>query len=320
MTDLQTSGSTPDSAAQAGLVYPFAASVLDPADVAFVERELAQAELAAPLLTAHPGLTRVAVVFLRHCSPPSPSREALAIVARFLRIVLFFNDRVDPARTAEDALVVWRHIIDPRRPPPGLDGAPPTAIELAAADVGQRLAQALATRGVDATSFAHLFRMNLAAFVHATDSGTPEPATQADHLELRSETISAMAYLRLWGLLGGLEIASEMQVGFLLQQAERLSARVQALANDLRSVERDASAGQANVVLIEQRLRGVSREVAVASTRARHAESLRALVAVLATARSQATHAPGLARYLRFIEICTCGNNHAMDELSARYA
>lgn len=318
MTDPQTSGSSPDSAAQACLVYPFAASVLDPVDVAFVERELAQAELAAPLLTAHPGLTRVAVIFLRHCSPPSPSREALAIVARCLRIVLFFNDRVDPAGTAENARVTWQHIIDPHHPP-GPHGPARTAIELAAADLGQRLSQALAARGVDATAFAHLFRMNLAAFVHDNHAAAAEPNMQADYLELRSETISAMAYLRLWGLLGGLETASEMQVGFLLQQAERLSARVQALANDLRSVERDAGAGQANVVLIEQRLRGVSREVAVASTRARHAESLRALVAVLATARSEATHAPGLARYLRFIEICTCGNNHAMDELSARY-
>lgn len=93
--------------------------------------------------------------------------------------------------------------------------------------------------------------MNLAAFVHDNRAAAAEPNMQADYLELRSETISAMAYLRLWGLLGGLETASEMQVGFLLQQAERLSARVQALANDLRSVERDAGAGQANVVLIE---------------------------------------------------------------------
>lgn len=57
--------------------------------------------------------------------------------------------------------------------------------------------------------------------------------------------------MRLWGLLGGLEPTSEMRVGFLLQQAERLSARVQALANELRSMDRDADAGQANVVLIE---------------------------------------------------------------------
>lgn len=311
----------PHTSVHAPIAYPFAAAVLDPADVAHVEQELAQAERTAPLLTAHPGLTQVAASFLRHCSPPSPGRDALALVARFLRIVLFFNDRVDPARTAEDAGVVWRHIMDPLDRPPGRGDAPAATdgLAAAAADVGQRLARALADRGVEATSFAHLFRINLAVFVHSTGPTVPVPTTVAEHLELRCETISATAYLRLWGLLGGLESASETRVGFRLQQAERLSARVQALANDLRSVDRDARAGEPNAVLIEQRRCGGSREEAAASMRALHDESLRALVAVLAAAGDQATHTPGLARYLRFIEICTCGNNHAMDELSARY-
>lgn len=296
------------------LVYPFAAAPLEPAELALVAHELAQAEQTAPLLTAHPGLTHVAAVFLRSCCPPSPGREALALVARFLRIVLYFNDRVDPARAADEAVVAWRYIVDPHQPPPGRPDATP--LELAAFDLGQRLARALASRGVDASSFAHLFRINLAAFVHPPD---PEPATPAEHLELRSETISAIAYLRLWGLLGGLEPTSELRLGFLLQQAERLSARVQALANDLRSLDRDAASGQANFVLLEQRRRGGSREAAMTAARALHDESLRALVGVLAAARDHAAHAPGLARYLRFIEMCTCGNNDAMDELRARY-
>lgn len=302
---------------RAPLVYPFVAAVLDPSDFAFVVEELARAERTAPLLSAHPGLTRVAAVFLRYCSPVAPDRDALALVVRFLRIVLFLNDRVEPARIAEDADTVWQHVVGPGRASPGVHAAAASSLELAAADLGRHLARALASRGAEATSFAHLLRMNLAAFVRLNDPAGQEPA---EYLELRCETISAAAYLRLWGLLGGLEPSSELRVGFLLQRAERLSARVQALANDLRSVDRDAGAGQANVVLIEQAARGVSREAALAAIRARHDEDLRALVTVLAAARARASHAPGLARYVRFIEVCTYGNNLAMDELSARYS
>lgn len=293
--------------------YSFPATPLDEADVAFVRAELAALEAAHGLFARRPGLLEGEGVFLTHCSPPGPARDALASVLRVLYLVLYFNERVHAGRLAADATVMWALVCD--RPAP-LDLVAGTSPELLAASraAGVALRDASARRGADMTSFAHLLRVNLAAFVWTTERHTT-PTTAEEHFETRQETISVIAYLRLWGLLIGLEPADELRFGLHLQRIERLSAQVQALANDLRSVDRDRHEGEPNAVVLTEANGGVEADII-----ARHDATVRALSDALALARSVGTTASaGFHAYLTFVEVCTRGNNTAMTKLAQRY-
>lgn len=301
------------------LTYPFPATPLGAAAVRFVRDELAAFEASHALLARRPGLLAVEAVFLTHCSPPDPASDALAVVTRILYLVLYFNDRVRREYLGVEASVVWAGVCGrpvareaERQCCPGLLAA--------SCEAGAALREALSRRGAELTSFTHLFRVNLAAFVWVAERHTT-PVTVSEHIDVRQETISAIAYLRLWGLLGGLQADDELRYGLHLQRCERLSALVQALANDLRSVERDRQDGQPNAVLLEESDRQVKSDQAALRIAARHAHALAELVEVLAVARrAGAAASPAYHAYLTFIEICTRGNNTAMTELVNRYS
>lgn len=300
------------------LSYPFPAAPLDEASVRFVVDELAAFEAAHGLLVRRPALLAVEAAFLTHCSPPAPSRDALAVMSRILYLVLYFNDHVHREHLGAEASLVWAAVCGR---PESQDRERTTCPSLVAAsrEAGAALRQALAQRGAELTSFSHLFRVNLAAFVWVAERHTT-PVTVTEHLEVRQETISAIAYLRLWGLLIGLKPDDELRYGLHLQRCERLSALVQALANDLRSVERDRQEGQPNAVLLEQSAQADPASQAALRIAARHAQALAELIDALAVARRAATaSSPAFFAYLTFIEICTRGNNTAMTALVNRY-
>lgn len=300
------------------LTYPFPAAPLGESAARLVRHELAAFEANHGLLAGRPGLLAVAAVFLTHCSPPDPASDALAVVSRVLYLVLYFNDRVRRESLGIEASVVWAGICGrpvasdaERRCRPGLLAA--------SCEAGAALREAVKRRGVELTSFIHLLRINLAAFVWDAERHTT-PVTVTEHIEVRQETISAMAYLRLWGLLGGLPPDDELRYGLHLQRCERLSALIQALANDLRSVERDRQEGQPNAVLLEESLVDAPAGQAATRIAARHAQALTALVDALAVARrAGAAASPAFHAYLTFVEICTRGNNTAMTDLASRY-
>lgn len=300
------------------LVYPFPATPLDEPRVQLVHDELAALDAAHRLFEHRPVLLEMAAVFLTHCSPPAPARDALEVVTRVLYLVLYFNDRVRAGHLATEASAAWAKLLG-RHLPEGIESRCCPGLLAASRDAGAALHAAFELRGADLTSFAHLFRVNLAAFAWATDRHTI-PVTVAEHLEVRQETISAIAYLRLWGLLGGLEPADELRYGLHMQRVERLSSLVQALANDLRSIERDRRDGEPNAVLLEESGGVVASNEAEVRVAARHADALAALIDALAVAgRVGATASSAFHAYLTFVGICTRGNNTSMDDLVKRY-
>lgn len=300
------------------LTYPFPAAPLGESAVRFVRDELAAFEASHGLLARRPGLLLVESVFLTHCSPPDPASDALAVVSRILYLVLYFNDRVRREYLGVEAGVVWAGVCG-RPVAPAVERQCCLGLVAASCEAGAALRDACSRRGADLASFTHLFRVNLAACAWIAERHTI-PATVNEHLEVRQETISAIAYLRLWGLLGGLQADDELRYGLHLQRCERLSALVQALANDLRSVERDRQDGQPNAVLLEQSVREIQSDQAAIHIAARHAQTLAELVSALAVARrAGAAASPAYHAYLTFIEICTRGNNTAMTELVNRY-
>lgn len=300
------------------LTYPFPATPLEPSAVRFVRDELNQIESAHGLFAHRPALVEVETVFLTHCSPPGPARDALAVVCRVLYLVLYFNDRVRRDRLALEVSVVWA-LICGRPVAAEIERQCSPGLVAASREAGAALREALERRGAELTSFAHLFRVNLAAFVWIAERHTI-PVTVAEHLEVRQETISAIAYLRLWGLLGGLRPEDELRYGLHLQRCERVSALVQALANDLRSVERDRREGQPNAVVLEESARDSPASAAATRIAVRHAAALTELVDALAVARRAGAAAPSAFHdYLAFVEICTRGNNTAMTNLANRY-
>lgn len=294
------------------LDYPFPAAPLSIQDFEFVNQTLATAEHEFGLFAKRPSLRTVAAVFLRHCSPPDPGQEALRLMSRLLHIVLHFNDRMDPATTSREADGVWHRLASPSDAP-GSDTVP---VFGAARCVGRLLAQAMASRPGDIHSFLHLFRINLASFVWACRQDVAPVTSVDDHLVVRSETISAVAFLRMWGLLLGLSRESQLLYGLPLQTLERLSARVQALANDLKSVQRDAREGQGNVVAL---LAPNDPEAGVKLALALHDHSLAQLV-VSSVSLLNTVPPDDVVRYVQFVQICTRGNNAAMAELSQRYS
>lgn len=294
------------------LDYPFPSAPLSIQDLEFVNQALAAAEHEFGLFAKRPSLLTVAAVFLRHCSPPEPGQEALQVMSRLLHIVLHFNDRIDPATTARQADGVWQRLASPADVP-SADTAPVLG---AARCVGHLLAKAMARRPGDLHSFLHLFRINLASFVWACREGVAPVTSVDEHLIVRSETISAVAFLRMWGLLMGLSRENQLLYGLPLQTLERLSARVQALANDLKSVERDAREGQTNVVAL---LAPNNPEAGLKLALALHDQCLAQLVAGSVSLLNTAPP-DDVVRYVQFVQICTRGNHAAMLELSQRYS
>ena len=293
--------------------YPFSAVPLSSGECASVRSWLAALDERYGLLRTRPGLLRLCEVFLAHCSPAAPAPAALEAMTQFLYLVMYFADRVSPATAAEDATQVLRALTS------GVPDAVASLSRLAGA-LGQALRGLVDTEPGRLSSFLHLFRVNLGVFVWAA-SRPSLPASLDEHLAFRTESICAVAYLRLWGVLGGLSWEQETRFAFLLQEMETTSARVQALANDLRSVARDARDGTPNAVsLLAAHTKAASLEDAETAVGTLHDRALLDLVNAMDRARSFLRSGDeAVARYIDFVGICTRGNDTAMLELSARY-
>jgi len=239
----------------------------------------------------------------------------LEVVTRFLHLVMYFADRVSPATVEEDAAVFLATLGGPAAE---LNPQKSRVLE-ATAELGELLRTELAQSGGDSRGFLTLLRVNLATFVWAV-SPLAVPTSLDTHLAFRTESICAVAYMRLWGLLGGLSPRQELRFGFLLQRMERLSAEAQSLANDLRSTARDAHDGTANAVLLLEKDGALSRQAAEEKIFAMHEAAVNELVNTQASARGFLTFQDeSVRRYIDFIGICTQGNNLSMTDLTQRY-
>lgn len=288
-------------------VYPFGAEPLSAAERESVRSSVAALEEQHGLLGARPALGPLCEAFLAHCSPAWRGPASLEVMTRFLYLVMYFADRMSPSTVAEDATQVLRALGS------GTSAAEP--LPRLAGTIGRDL-QTLFEEPARFSSFLHLFRVNLGVFIWAAAAPQPPAVSLDEHLAFRTESICAVAYLRLWGLLGGLSWEQETRFAFLLQEMERASARVQALANDLRSVARDAREGTPNAVALV----ALPSEEAAAAVRSLHDQALLALVSALERARSfLGSRDEAVARYIDFIGLCTRGNDTAMLELAVRY-
>jgi hypothetical protein len=225
---------------------------------------------------------------------------------------MYFADRVSPATVEVDAATVLS----------GLTGIPvenASAVGVAASELGGLLRDELSHSGGDPRTFLHLLRVNLAAFIWAASPLAP-PSSLAAHMSFRTESICAVAYMRLWGILEGLSPRQELRFGFLLQRLESLSAQVQALSNDLRSTARDAREGTPNAVLLLAKDGASSRKEAEERVFAMHEDALADLLGTQEKARAfLSAHDDAVGRYVDFIGICTQGNNLSMTDLAQRY-
>jgi len=301
------------------LAYRFPPVVLSAEARSWVRDSLGRLEQSHALYEDRPGLLHLCEVFLAHCCPPEPRVASLEVVTSFLYLVMYFADRARPKSMAQEAPAV----LDALAGGEGGGREVPGVVSLAET-IGARLNRALVVSAGSATSFLASFRVNLSAFVWAA-AEPPSPADLAAHLDFRDESICAVAYLRLWGLLEGLSSAQETRGAFVFQGLERLSARVQALANDLRSVDRDRGEGTPNAILVWSRTAGADEEASKSAVRQLHDEALLRLEKAMADARRLLSRgffggdATPVGRYLDFIGSCTCGNEAAMQELDRRY-
>lgn len=295
------------------LSYPFPAVTLNATDVQFVREKLVAAEDRWALYARRPGLLQLVEIFLQHCSPPSPGRPALEAMTHFLYVVMYFADRANPSAMAAEVDEAWKAMMQAR--PARSDGP---AIQQVAALAGQQMKSVLAHNGGELTTVAHRLRVNLSAFIWDAPR-TFVPASYDEHMDLRVQTICVMAYVRVWGVLAGLQPGNELRFAYTLERLERLSAVASALANDLRSVDRDARDGTPNAVSLLASVEGLPPAAALAEVRRRHDAAVAQLAAQLSAAHAEMADAPDARAYVDFVGSCTRGNNTSMDDLYRRY-
>ncbi|HET9958922.1 MAG TPA: terpene synthase family protein [Polyangiaceae bacterium] len=268
--------------------------------------------------------THVLEVFIANCSARRRDPECLGLLCHFLYMTLYFNE----ARSHGVSPELLRAYLRVMR---GGTSAPLHPVLRAAAEFKPKLDQYLRDaqlrgKDCDPSGFYHYLGLNLSGFAldAAASRGAPSAGeTQAPDVEsyaaVRLHTISALGYFHFWKLLLQVEADAELGSGALLFRCELLSARIQAMANDLASLARDnhdRSNNWVNVVAREQRL---SQEAAFVRVSEEHASCVSRYSTAAQQARSAIDDTSTLD-YLELIGSCTVGNLKSMRALQQRYA
>ena len=126
-------------------------------------------------------------------------------------------------------------------------------------------------------------------------------------------------YVQFWKLLLGVGGREELPHATDIFRCEMLSARIQLLANDLCSLERDVREGSPNIVSVVARHGNIQYDLALRTVRQWHDNAVSEYVD--ATRRASKVAPPGpVADYLEFIESCTAGVVQTMRSLASRYS
>jgi hypothetical protein len=225
---------------------------------------------------------------------------------RFLHLVLYFNDAVNRDALEKEAEATFAILMGRVNPHDVLEHNRPLAQAAALTKAG--LESALLYPLSQSPTFTHQLRLNLASFIAREDEPQLWPQGAA-LLHLRTETISARAYLRLWGALENMSPDAHLADALLFDRAETLAATAMAIENDMRSAARDQAQNQANLVEKEG-----SKAWLHYAAEARAAEA-----ALVDLCKQQETH-PVRHRYLVWCLSCVRGNRASMDVLARRYA
>jgi len=293
------------------LGYPFELFVLDARQLALVEREyddLAERFDLFPERAAWKGVIRT---FIGFCSAEKPADAALQILTHFLYLTLFFNEARSRALPLELALE-YRAVLG------GAPSASDHPVIQCARAFRPRLERLLHESGADASAFFHYVDLNLSAFVRDA-SRKPDTTDDPDAvLARRLHTISALGYFEFWKLLLAVPPRAELFFASDIFRCQLLSAKIQGLANDLCSLDKDARDGSPNLVLLVARRRHIDSAAANALVRSWHdrasSEYVTATNALLALDPE-----PSVRRYVEFIRSCTRGNLESMRVLTTRY-
>lgn len=293
------------------LRYPFEVFVLDTRKRALVDREYDCLAEHFDLFAARAAWKRVIQTFIGFCSAENPDDASLQILTHFLYLTLFFNE----ARSTELPLELAREYRAV------LGGAPSASkhpvLECARA-FRPRFERLLHDSGADASAFFHYVDLNLSAFLRDARR-KPEFTDDPDALLARRlHTISALGYFEFWKLLLAVAPRAELYFASDIFRCQLLSAKIQGLANDLCSLEKDARDGSPNLILLVARHRRLDSDAAIALVRSWHDralnEYLTATNALLALEPE-----PQVRRYVEFIRSCTRGNLESMRALTGRY-
>jgi len=293
------------------LDYPFGAFVLEPRQLALVEREYDALAQRYDLFAERAAWRAVIRTFIGFCSAENPADAALQTLTHFLYLTLFFNEARSRALPLELALE-YRAVLG------GAPSASDHPVIQCAREFRPRLERLMRESGADASAFFHYVDLNLSAFVRDA-SRKPEITDDPDAvLARRLHTISALGYFEFWKLLLSVSPRAELFFASDIFRCQLLSAKIQGLANDLCSLDRDARDGSPNLVLLVARHRKVSTDAANTLVRSMHDQALSEYVeatnAVLALEPE-----PGVRRYIEFIRSCTRGNLESMRALRGRY-
>jgi len=293
------------------LDYAFQLFVLDQRQLALVEREYETLAERFNLFAQRAAWKRVIQTFIGFCSAEAPTDEALQTLTHFLYLTLFFNEARSRELPLELALE-YRAVLG------GAAAASEHPVIRCAQAFRPRLERLLHDSGADASAFFHYLDLNLSAFVRDARR-KPECVEDPDtFLARRLHTISALGYFEFWKLLLSVSPRAELFFASDIFRCQLLSAKIQGLANDLCSLDRDARDGSPNLVLLVARHRKVSTDAANTLVRSMHDQALSEYVeatnAVLALEPE-----PGVRRYIEFIRSCTRGNLESMRALRGRY-
>lgn len=291
--------------------YPFAVFVLEPRQLALVEREYDLLADRFNLFAERAAWKRVIVTFIGFCSAEQPSDAALESLTHFLYLTLFFNEARSRELPLELALE-YRAV---------LGGAPSTAqhaVLQCARAFRPRLEGLLRDCAADPAAFFHYIDLNLSAFVRDARRKpdiTDDPDTV---LARRLHTISALGYFEFWKLLLAVSPRAELFFASDIFHCQLLSAKIQGLANDLCSLEKDERDGSPNLILLVARDRQLGPDAAMAVVRGWHDQALDQYVAAT-NALLALEPEPCVRRYVEFIRSCTRGNMESMRALTSRY-
>src|SRR5262249_20317274 len=189
----------------------------------------------------------------------------------------------------------------------------------AARDFRPKLARLIATKQSDTSAFFHYLSLNLSSFLRDATADPSDPADPSTYIWVRLHTITTPVYLQFWKLLLGVGAREELPHATDIFRCEMLSARIQLLANDLCSLERDVQEGSPNIVAVVARHENIPYDVALRTVGQWHDDAVSEYADATRRASKAAPLGP-VADYLEFIESCTAGVAQTMRCLAARYS
>ncbi len=294
------------------ITYPFGCFELNADQIELVRDELASLSDRYQLFEGREEWNHILLTFITYCSARSPEDDALRLLCHFLYMTVFFNEARSRGLNRDLALN-YAGIMR------GGQARASHPVLSAARDFRLRFDRLLAAKESDASAFFHYFGLNISSFLRDATADHSDPRDPRTSLWVRLHSISALAYFQFWKLLLRVGAREELPHATDIFRCEMLSARIQSLANDICSIERDAREDSLNIVSVVAQRENIPYKLALSTVRRWHDDAVTEYAD--ATRRASKVTPPGpVADYLEFIESCTAGNVQSMLSLASRYS